>query len=372
MNTKYKINKNTNLKLEFFKVSKLVILAVIFLFNTACNDEECEFDEREIALTPGVISCAPVSVLNLSTGVDVEGNVIEAAYGAQDPFWRILNNPPNITSGVNLPCSDPILDSFSGLGYVVSLDDGGVDSWVDLEGASAIAPFDLGPDGDTYNCDVPFSLPITNLIKVPYVFERSFCMSSDASVDFSLTYTGTQEVSLKLIDNVTNSVLDTSPAFGSMGVFQTWSVSGLSLTAGSYSVRAELIKNSRTGRLGFSVLGDITIANGDLALTNNLEGCCDNNVISVLAISESDCDRSFNSREDTVASWKINLFNSLGEDISSGATDINGNFFFSGLADGTYTIEVRAGAAYAEPLITETVTVLNNEVKIVEFYNCQL
>ena len=55
-------------------------------------------------------------------------------------------------------------------------------------------------------------------------------------------------------------------------------------------------------------------------------------------------------------------------------TDVNGNIFFTGLANGTYTIEIVPKSGWTSNNPTggsQTVTLSNNNVSIINFYNCK-
>lgn len=370
MKTKYRVNKINELEFWYFEASKLLTVITLLFFTLSCNDEACDYDERAIVEDPIPVGCTPENELNLSTGIDVDGNSITPEFGVVDPYWRVLNEF-SISDIESNPCTSPVATSFSGDGFVMNfVDDGQYDS-INQDGASTIAPLDFGTNANYLfeGCTIPF---YTNTL--PYIFERSFCVTSNTTVDFSFSFKAYRSVFFQLIDNATNTVLSSSNTYNitvSSGPATTWNFSNLPLSTGSYSVRANLVtfKNSA---LGFNFLGSLTTTNGDNALSNNLEGCCDNNVISILNIlEETECNNTFNYISDAIGdNWAFNLLDSTNTIISTQTTDTNGNIFFSGLADGSYTIEIVNQTGWTQTITSQTVTVANNSVEMLEFFSC--
>ncbi|WP_397363898.1 SdrD B-like domain-containing protein [Olleya sp. R77988] len=402
MNTKYKTLKNNDLESGFFSAIKLVLMTTILLFAFSCSDEEdcgytssntpdcpiigldigdpCDTDGDGILdgmvnvncdCTPdgGIIDpdCNLEGELNLSTGIDANGDVIVAAFGAVDPFWKIINQPPIFQGTPGNPCTSTAVGTFTGETYAMNFNNFGNTQWVNQPGSTTIAPFDLGPNG-SFGCNNASNVDGD---RVPYVFERSFCVLTDTNVDFSFTYKGDDQVTFLLIDNATNTVLNTSATYvWSVDPILTWSATSVPLSVGSYSIRAQLV-NTGAVILGFSFVGNMVTTNGDEAISNNSEGCCENNVISVLNILEDDCDRLFNNVSDQLGGgWTFNLLDATNALIRTETTDINGNIFFAGLADGTYTVQIVNQAGWTQTITSQMVTVANNQVEIVEFFSC--
>lgn len=365
MKTLYINIKNTDLESKCFTLIKLLMTFIIALSVFACSDDGCEYDSQDNA-NPVPEGCIIETELNLSTGIDANGVVIPPAFGAVDPFWKIINQPPLFQGSPGNPCTNTAVGTFTGDTYAMNFGMG-PDAWVNQTGSSTIAPFDLGPNG-SFGCN---NASNSNGDRVPYVFERSFCVLSDTNVDFSFTYKGDDQVTFELVDNSNNSVLNTSATYvWSIDPLLTWSASNVALSSGSYSIRARLV-NTGSVILGFSFLGNMTTTNGDQAISNNSEGCCENNVISVLNVLEEDCDRLFNSATDALGNgWTFNLLDATNTVIRTETTDINGNIFFSGLPDGTYTIQIVNQSGWTQTVTSETISVINNAVEIVEFYSC--
>lgn len=366
MKTIYKM-KNNDLESRFFTILKYTLVITIFLLVFSCSEDGCDYDNSQIVASTISEDCILETDLNLSTGIDTNENAIVPAFGAVDPFWKILNQPPIFQGTPGNPCTSTAVGAFTGDTYVMNFNNSGSNAWVNQAGSSTIAPFDLGPNG-SFGCN---NATNTDGDRVPYVFERSFCVLESTSVDFSFTYKGDDQITFQLVDNATNTVLSTSATYvwGTDPVL-TWSAASLPLTTGSYSIRAKLV-NTGSVILGFSFLGNLVTTNGDEAISNNADGCCENNVISVLNILEEDCDMIFNNASDMLGdNWVFNLRDASNAIIKTETTDVNGNIFFSGLADGTYTIEILNQTGWTQSSTTQTVTVINNTVQIVEFYSC--
>ncbi|WP_146105144.1 MSCRAMM family protein [Nonlabens arenilitoris] len=319
-------------------------------------------------------ACDLSSELNLTSGIDNTGMMIPAAFGAVDPFWKVLNRPPLINGNNPAnPCNSPAVAPFNGDVFSMNLTGQPDTGWVNQPGAATLAPFDLGPNG-SFNCN---NAQNSAGQAVPFVFERAFCVLEDTAVDFSFTFEGDDEIFFELLDS-NNNVLSTSPVYDwspNTGI-QTWSATALALPADTYSIRGYLL-NTGSVILGFSFLGNMVTTNGDMAISNNNsdnEGnCCENNTISILNILEgiNSCDRAFNDASDAIGdNWTFEVLDSNNNVIRIGTTDINGNYFFSGLADGNYTIRIINQTGWTQTVTTETVSLANNSIELITFYSC--
>lgn len=339
-------------------LSTILLFAVLFL--QQCRKESCEY----IATIdpPAGAGCTMTNTLNLSTGVDTNGNLLAPGKGIVDPFWKLLNNPPLIS------CSSPLVSTINGSAYVVNFLNSGSTGWVNQPTASTLAPLDLGTT-DNFGCN---NANNSQGKRVPYVFERSFCVLNNTSVDFNFSFRGDDQIYFELINNNTNAVLSTSSVYTFPATTANWAGSGISLTAGSYSIKAYLV-NTSSVVTGFSFTGNLTTSNGDLAISNNAKGCCENNTISILNIKDENCNATFDSADTVGNGFVFNVTNASGAIIATGATDTNGNVFFSGLPNGTYTITIVPQTSWTPSIPiggTKTVILNNNTVEIIEFYNC--
>ncbi|WP_405352300.1 SdrD B-like domain-containing protein [Nonlabens sp. Asnod3-H03] len=330
-------------------------------------NEFCECITNEPILPEG---CDLKGSLNLSSGIDANGDPIAAAFGAIDPFWKVINQPPLFQGNASNPCTNAAVGTFSNDAYSMNFGAMGSSAWVNQPGTGTLAPFDLGPNG-SFGCNNA----VNNAgIQVPFVFERSFCVLEDTQVDYNFVFKADDRMYFELVDNNTGAVLDTSATYIWTGTaIPAWSQTNFNLPAGSYSIRGSLI-NTGAVILGFSFLGDMVTSNGEVVISNNSEECCENNTITVQnVLEEVNCDRMFNAITDSIGdNWVFELLDNSNTVIRTATTDINGNIFFSGLADGTYTVRITNQSGWSQTVTTETRTVIGNTAVITEFYSCRM
>jgi len=337
-------------KIDNIKKVVLILLAIVLI---NCTSSECGYDNDD----PG---CDFQNEINVSTGIDTAGNVIppptSASGGVVDPFWRILNIPVTTT------CSFTSNQD----AYTVNLNNSSTTAWVNQSGATSISPFNSG-NTNPGTCTNPNN---SNGDPIPFVFERSFCVQDATEINLSLSFKADNAMYIELFDNDNSTVMATSTTYLYSAVATSWTLSNFALSGGSYSLRCYLINfQSWTG---FSVAGTISTSNSSNNISNNAEGCCENNTISVLNILEKavSCNQTFDGNDQLANGWVFNLKDSTNTIIRTETTDINGNVFFSGLPDGTYTVEIVVSGFNVAWVDSITVTVTNNQVEILEFYSC--
>ena len=344
-----------------FSLLKFVLL-IFLLSSTSCSDDEsCGYQNSEISS-----NCDLKSKLNLSTGIDSDDNPIPPGIGVVDPFWRLLNNPPLVN------CNGDLANTINGSAYLINYHNIDQNNWVNQPNSTTLAPVDLGT---TYNFGCS---NVTNTAgnEVPYVFERPFCIIKDTYVDFNFTFKGDDSIYFELIDNTTNTIVPNvsigrSVIYVYQATVESWTATNVCLTEGNYSIRGYLA-NFGTTVLGFSLVGNLTTTNNDLSLSNNVEGCCENNTISILNIREvNTCNSIFDGADQLGDNWVFNLRDSNDTIIRTGTTDINGNLFFAGLPDGDYKVEIIPQTGYTPNQNSVTISLANNTVEMIEFYNCQ-
>lgn len=338
----------------------LIVCSLVFQY---CKNDSCEYSDLQNTNTNG--GCKATNLLNLSTGIDTNGNLIAPGKGIIDPFWKLLNNPPLLS------CTNPLTSSINGSAYIVNFASAGSSGWVNQPTASTLAPLDLGTT-DSFGCNNAIN-SVGN--RIPYVFVRSFCILKNTSIDFNFSFKGDDQIYFELINNNTNTVVHTSstyifplPASAST----SWNATAIPLSIGSYSLRAYLV-NTSSVVTGFSFTGNLKTTNGDLALSDNANGCCENNTISILNILENNCNKIFDGSDIVGNGFTFQLKNSSGTIIKTGITDINGNLFFSGLANGTYTVAIVPQPGWIPNLPTGgtiTVDIINNSITTIQFFNC--
>lgn len=346
-----------------YDLAVMVFISCVFV---SCSDN-CDYDLVKVGNNDDDNkACVLTDSINLTTGLEPNGEILDQGKGVVDSFWRVINNPPLVN------CNNDIKSTLNGDAYVINYADFDDDYWVNQTGAGTLAPFDLG-DGGHFGCNNPVG---ANGQKVPYIFERSFCVLQDTQVDFDFTFRGDDQVYFELIDNATNMVISTSSTY----IWSTanpdaeeWQENGLSLSAGSYSIRGYDI-NTDSVVLGLSLKGSLTTTNGEDAISDNQDGCCENNTISILTIEDADCDGEFDLGDEVGQGWEFDIIDSSGNLVTTGVTNDDGNFILPGVADGTYTIKFKNQSGWQlqdNDLESQTITLRGDEVSILTYFICQ-
>ena len=206
---------------------------------------------------------------------------------------------------------------------------------------------------------------------VPYVFERNFCVLRNTTVDFNFSFKGDDQIYFELINNSNNAIISASTLYTYNAAPMIWSGNDIPLNAGSYSIRAYL-SNTFSVVLGYSLLGNLVTSGGDASISNNNDNCCQNNTISVLNVIDNNCDNTFDSFDDVGSGWTCTVKNSTNVTIRTATTDANGNIFFSGIPNGSYTVEITTQTGFNTTTSSFSVNLANNTVQIVEFLNCPI
>lgn len=347
---------------NLLKITKASFYLFILLCFVGCeSDKSCEY-------TPGVnlipVGCDLESDLNLATGFSPNGTFIAPGLGVIDPFWKVLNNPPLLFCDVSV---NPLVATINGNAYAVNFADFGPDAWVNQTGATTLAPMDLGTI-NSFGCN---NAQNSEGKFVPYVFERNFCVLKNTHVNFNFSYKGDDQIYFELINNSNNAVISSSTLYIYNALPMIWSGNNVALDAGSYSIRGYLA-NTSSVVLGYSMLGNLVTTNGDKAISNNNDNCCQNNTISILNVIDNNCNAIFDGLDGLAKNWTFNVRNSSNEIIRTGTTDANGNIFFSGIPDGNYTVEIVPQAGFTTATTSFSVSLINNMVQIKTFFNCPI
>lgn len=207
------------MKSSFSTITALTLLLVSAL---SCNKDECEYIAGP---NPG---CQSLNRLSLTTGVDENGNPIQPNQGLADPCWRLLNNPPLIN------CADPLQATIN----------------ENLLGGQFQHPR-YGQLGKPVRgrCNLPGwrrrrRLWVHHRAQPAFrpaalCLEWPFCLEKDDVIGINFLFKGDDRLYFELVDNLTNTVLVTSPGYTYPAAAQIWNLS-LSLTAGNYSIRGHL------------------------------------------------------------------------------------------------------------------------------------
>ncbi len=309
-------------------------------------------------------NCQTTNVLNLSTGIDLLGNLIPSGTGQVDPIWRLINNAPVFN------CTNPFLSSVNGSAYIMNYVFPNTTAWVNQTGVGNLAPVDLGNGtANLFGCN---NIQNANGARVPYVFERIFCVCEEDEMDLQFSYAGDDRLTLELWDLDNNTLLGTSTTYVYTGTAapSTWNYTGLFPT-GSYAIRAKLSNVSST-TLGFSIAATANSLSGNNNIINAGE-CCEAFTVNARKIIDNDCSGTVTVGDTPGQGWTFNLKNSIGSIIQTGLTDINGEVFFTGLAQGNYTIEevIIPGFNPISPVGgTENVVITSSSWNTYDFFNC--
>ena len=345
------------IELFFKRVVPVLLLSAV----VSCGKEDCIYDTvADESLIPA--SCTLTNSLNLSTGIDAEGNAVQPGDGIIDPYWKVLNNAPLVQ------CNDPLTATINGSAYLINFANFGLNDWVNMPTATTLAPMNLGTT-NSFGCNNALNA-LGDII--PYVFERPFCVLKNTSVNYNFQYKGDDKVYFQLINNLTDEVLAQSTNYIYPDVPLVWSGTNLSLNEGSYSIRGFLV-NVSSVVLGFSFTGTVETADGQDAISNNVDGCCENNTISILNILDENCNQMFDGTDVFGTGWTFKVTDLSDNLIRTGTVNANGNIFFSGLPDGTYKVIAVAQDGYTTSSPaggSVTVTLANNSVSVLPFYNC--
>lgn len=345
---------------KLLNVTKITIYLFILLCFICCeSDKNCDYTAG-VDLIP--VGCDLQSDLNLTTGINNDGTFIAPGLGIVDPFWKVLNNPPLLFCDPNV---NPLVATINGNAYAVNFGNFGPDGWVNQTGATTLAPMDLGTIyafgcNNAQNDEGNF---------VPYVFERNFCVLKNTQVNFSFSYKGDDQIYFELINNSNNAVISSSTLYTYDAEPLIWSENNIALAAGSYSIRGYLA-NTSSVVLGYSMLGNLVTTNGDKAISNNNDNCCQNNTISILNVIDTNCNAIFDTIDGLGKNWTFNVKNSSNVIIKTGVTDANGNIFFSGIPDGNYSVEIVPQTGFTTTITSFALNLVNNMVQIKTFYNC--
>lgn len=353
---------------KFILKSLIIVSVVFFTLISSCTSNDCEYITVENV--SGVNLCAPKNILNISTGIDESGNVIAPGTDVVDPYWRLINRPLYQDIAFSSANDLDLISSINGNAFVVNFGNANGSEWLNQNNSSSICPFNAGNTNINASTGTLLDNPASS--RVPYIFERSFCVNSDTKliIDIKGRSSSAYYCYFELINNFDNTIVNTSQIINS--TVASWNDS-VSVTPGVYSIRAYVSYRPGAGLPAFSAVGNISSADNSLAFSNNKNNCCSNNIVALTLINDGDCNNSFDSNIDTILYQNavVNILNSSGTVVSTQNVDANGNIIFAGLSDGTYTVQIIIPDSPA--LISPNnfqVTLSNNEVKNFNIFAC--
>lgn len=264
-------------------------------------------------------SCSADS-LNISTGWNYNtDSTYNNLNSDQDVFWTLVKAPTN-NGPVNVNGPAWVIEKYT-------------TGWSDpIAGSQWISAF------NTYGSN----LANTAASDTPYVFQKSICVNSATILTYNLNVLVDNYVTIKFVDANGNSlsqigVLDSSQVHYFSNPHNFTGTINI-VTPGTYYLRLELRNDNPGSAMGIDVQGSIKgVAS---SLINKL--CCGTNGSSITGYKFNDQNNNGikDPGEQVLSGWQINL---SGVGISqSSTTDANGNYLFTGLSAGTYTISETA------------------------------
>ncbi len=311
------------------------------------------------------VECQTVSSMQLGSGLDIFGTQIPSGVGQVDPLWRLINRAP-----VDITCNNANLPSLNGSAYLTNYVFPNTTGWVNQPGVSVIAPFDLGNGNGPSNGFGCNNIQNSNGDRVPYIFERVFCICESDMINFSFNFKGDDQLQLELWDLSSNTLLNTSAIYTYPSAPTAWNFPA-TLTPGTYSIRAKL-SNINSTTLGFSVIGSAVSASANSSIIN-LGDCCEAYTLNVRKILDNDCSGTVSAGDLPGQNWNFELKDASSSVIQTGTTDINGELFFTNLPAGIYTVEeiIFPGFTAISPLGgVQTITVGPGTFNTIDFFNC--
>ena len=315
----------------------------------------------EVEVLPVDGCCESQNFVNIGTGIDENGDKVQPGLGVVDIKWRLLNNPPYENG-----CTDPFQNSINGSAYLMNHGSNDV-GWVNQAGVTVLAPIDKGTNTPNFDCN---NLVNSQGNRVPFVFERAFCVENSDTYNIDFTYEGDDRVFFELWDITSNTLISTSPTYVWPSGPEEWDFD-MVLDPATYAIRAKLV-NTNSTTLGFSVKGLVAPYNSDENLLDK-GSCCISNSINVLNVLDGDCTGDVSSGDIPGQDWSYELYDSEGVLVQTAMTDINGEFFFSGLEAGIYTIvqETQSGYTPNSPASGSLeVEITDDSFNSFTFYNC--
>ncbi len=278
------------------------------------NIDTLKFGNHENPLPTDTCS---VDSLIISTGWNYNTNTTYNNLGNdQDPFWTLVNAPTN-NGPVNL--NGPV--------WVIPKNPTG---WSDpMTGSQWISAFDtLGSN-----------LANTGASDTPYVFQKSICVNSATNLTYNLNVLVDNYVTIKFVDSNGNLINQ----IGVLNVSQTHYFSNPpnnftgtipNVAPGIYYLWFEVRNDNSGSAMGLDVQGSIKGASS--TLINTL--CCGTTGSSITGYKFNDLNNNGlkDANEQFLPGWQINLTGN-GTNQSS-TTDANGNYLFTSLSAGTYTV----------------------------------
>ncbi len=267
-------------------------------------------------------TCETNSVI-LNTGWNYNTSSAYANPGTdQDVFWTLINAPMS-NGPVNLNGPAWVIDKHP--------------AWAQPgTGSQYISAF------QTYGSN----LANGEATDTPYVFSKKICVGELTDLIFNFKILVDNRAEVKFVD-ANGTVISTLVSFSSSSTANFTAATNVNqtlqnITPGTYYLLIELRNDHVNTAMGVNLQG--TVTGSSSTLINSL--CCNppGSSISGYKFEDTDNDGIKDPSESFLSGWIINL---SGNNITqTSTTDVNGNYLFTGLSAGTYTISETAQSGW--------------------------
>ncbi|MES2727951.1 MAG: PKD domain-containing protein [Bacteroidota bacterium] len=284
-------------------------------------------------------SACAATTLNISTGFNQSTSTYQTPL-AIESNWTFIAAPPSAGITFPAPCWDIAPNG----------------AWASFPNAKWVSPF----QSNAYGTNNPAPQPT-------FDFQRCFCVCQNNNVRIRFDL---------LVDDGAIIYLDGNQIASAMLGYQfQWNRrlifdSTFALTAGQHCLTVSL-RNTGGVAMGFAVDGFITGANLLSPLCCNTTGS-----ICGTKLNDSDCDGNVSPATDLgLSGWTIVLKDNLGNIIATQVTDNQGNYCFTGLTPGNYSVSEVNQAGWTQTFPSgsgvHNITLTSGSVATALFGNCQ-
>lgn len=274
------------------------------------------------------------NIVNISTGWDHNNNQTYNNLGIdQDVFWTLIAVPSN-SGTVNI--GGPV--------WVISP----ISAWSNpVAGSQWISAFYTSGANEA-NMNVGFS---------PYIYRKKICVQALSNLDFAVQVLVDNKAEINFVDANGNFVDNIGTATGFSTPTQlTKTVANI--TPGNYFIQIEHRNDNGGSPMGVNLQGTVT---SDTAVFNNII-CCNPPGSTITGYKFHDINNNGiqDNGDSVMQGWTIEL---TGNGLSqTSVTDANGNYLFTNLSQGTYTVTeiMQIGWAVGATGNQHTVTIGSN------------
>jgi hypothetical protein len=285
------------------------------------------------------------NVLNISTGFDQASNSYQTPLSLETN-WTLIGWPTNVTMAPNPPA------------WVITPDP---TYWGNFPNAQWVSPF----QNSAYTANNPASQGIGS-----FRFQKCFCLCEETDVRIRFDLMADDQVAVFLDGNPT-------PLVNGVGGWQAHFTLAsqlnydqvVTLGPGTHCLTVDLY-NVGGYAMGFALEGTVTGAN---LLSSSC--CIPQGRICGTKINDANCDGNIDPQVDLgLSGWTITLHDANGNVVGTQVTDAQGNYCFTNLAAGNYTVSEtnQPGWTQTYPASgTHGVTLAPGGGAMATFANCQ-